>query len=54
MKFGYIFAISILSLCTKICDRMIDTLYRATPKSRIVVLIHVPLSMSLYKKKKKY
>ena len=39
-KFGYVFAVSSLSLCTKNCDYMLDTFYRDISKSWIFVLIH--------------
>ena len=44
MKFGYIFAVSNLSLYTKNCDCKRDSLYRATSKFWFVS-IYVPLSI---------
>ena len=43
-KFACVFSVNNLSLCTKNCDRMLDTFYGDTSKSWTFVFIYVPLS----------
>ena len=46
-KFGYVFVVSNITLCTENYARILDTFYRVISKCWIAAFIYVPLSISL-------